>query len=675
MRPILRHPYRYLAAHWAVTGLLAATLLMPHQRSMEITDIASVAPPSTVTLVTGQSVFLSGQAGGEGEFTYDPAYAKQGTSQSASGSGDGSYGPGSVRYGAVNFATGTDGDTYAYPADLDRSMVGYFGPDYVVGSSGEPVTLKPGDRAAWEPDRPVLLGSHGSEVTIVTPPLFDPLLFDVSYLLANGFDDAHTDRIPVIVRFASQEQARTAVAKGLVDGGIHLTGAFEYQPEAYGYVSKAGPFVPVSLNSDGVQEVYLDAVEHEAPDTVTAAPIAPTLNDALPLIGADAARKAGLTGKGIKIAVVDTGIDAKHPDFANRIVAAKDFSSDGDQIDHFGHGTHVAGIAAGTGAVSDGKFGGVAPGAQLIDAKALAKNGSGSMSGIIKAMEWAADQGAKIENMSLGGGASDGRDPLSQEVNAITAKKGVLFAIAAGNSGPKGKVSTPAAADLALSVGAVDKARALAYFSSRGPRVKDNAVKPDVVAPGVRITAPRANYGDNDPYATYSGTSMATPMVAGAAALVMQLHPDWSAMQVKNALMNSASAIGDNDSGYISVYDQGTGLINLSNILGQKVLIQPGSLSFGMISNDTEVRKDLTFANLTDQPMTIDLAGGFRQHQGSGNAGFELTQPRLTIPASDSVTITLRLKVRDAKGIFSGELVASRDGQPLARVSAGFTVK
>jgi len=670
VRPILRHPYRYLAAHWAVTGLLAATLLAPH--SAEISDVGLVASPSTVTLVTGQSVFLSGQTGGVGEFMYDPAYAKQGTSQSASGSGNVSHGPGSARYGAANFATGTEGDTYAYPADLDRSMVGYFGWDYAAYQAASPPDAAPItiESPGFSDAAPITIEPRG-----FGGPEFDPLLFDVSYLLANGFDDTHTDRIPVIVRFATQEQARAAVAKGLVDGGIHLTGAFEYQPEAYGYVSKAGPFVPVNSTSDGVQEVYLDAVEHEAPDTVTAAPIAPTLNDALPLIGADAARKAGLTGKGIKIAVVDTGIDAKHPDFAGRIVAAKDFSSDGDQIDHFGHGTHVAGIAAGTGAVSDGKFGGVAPGAQLIDAKALAKNGSGSMSGIIKAMEWAADQGAKIENMSLGGGASDGRDPLSQEVNAITAKKGVLFAIAAGNSGPKGKVSTPAAADLALSVGAVDKARALAYFSSRGPRVKDNAVKPDVVAPGVRITAPRANYGDNDPYATYSGTSMATPMVAGAAALVMQLHPDWSAMQVKNALMNSASAIGDNDSGYVSVYDQGTGLINLSNILGQKVLIQPGSLSFGMISGDAVVRKDLTIANLTDQPITIDLSGRFRQHQGSGNAGFELAKPRITIPASDSVTITLGVRAGDAKGIFSGELVASREGQPLARVSAGFTVK
>ena len=663
MRPILRHPYRYLTAHWAVTGLLAATLLAPHHT--EITDIGLVAPPSTVTLVTGQPI------------TYSIS---------------GNTGWGLIRQGQVTLDVGTDGDTYAYPAGLDRSMVGYFGPDYPVGSDGEPINMEPSGAVVMTKEQVQFPGSHGAPIIIervlshdgsipvdARPArggiLFDPLLFDVSYLLANGFDDAHTDRIPVIVRFATQEQARLAVAKGLVDGGIHLTGGFEYQPEAYGYVSKAGPFVPVSTTSDGVQQVYLDAVEHEAPDTVTAAPIAPTLNDALPLIGADAARKAGLTGKGIKIAVVDTGIDAKHPDFAGRIVAAKDFSSDGDQIDHFGHGTHVAGIAAGTGAVSDGKFGGVAPGAQLIDAKALAKNGSGSMSGIMKAMEWAADQGAKIENMSLGGGASDGRDPLSQEVNAITAKKGVLFAIAAGNSGPKGKVSTPAAADLALSVGAVDKTRALAYFSSRGPRVKDNAVKPDVVAPGVRITAPRANYGDNDPYATYSGTSMATPMVAGAAALVMQLHPDWSAMQVKNALMNSASAIGDNDSGYISVYDQGTGLINLSNILGQRLLIQPGSLSFGMISGDAVVRKDVTIANLTDQPLIIDLSGRFRQHQGSGNAGFELAKPRLTIPASDSVTIALGVRAGDAKGIFSGELVASRDGQPLARVAAGFTVK
>jgi len=94
------------------------------------------------------------------------------------------------------------------------------------------------------------------------------------------------------------------------------------------------------------------------------------------------------------------------------------------------------------------------------------------MSGILQAMEWASDQGANVINMSLGAGQSDGTDPLSREVNAISNQKGVLFAIAAGNSGPGAKVSTPAAADKSLAVGAIDKAGIMAIFSSRGPRYK-----------------------------------------------------------------------------------------------------------------------------------------------------------------------------------------------------------
>ncbi|MDB5059081.1 MAG: putative secreted peptidase, partial [Chloroflexi bacterium] len=431
---------------------------------------------------------------------------------------------------------------------------------------------------------------------------FDPKLFDVSYLESRGFGDDQTHTMPVLISFKNRAAALTAFSRQTVEG-IHITHVFEYLPVASGYVSRSGPYVPESAavlngsgvpatgsanvdatpsgsgagNADGVTGLYLDDKVSVSPEQP-----APLLDSALPIIGADVARAHGLTGKGVRISVIDTGIDESHPDLKGRVVSQKNFSSDNDTVDHFGHGTHVASIAAGTGAASDGKYGGVAPLAQLINAKALSSRGSGTDSGIMQAMEWSADQGAKVINMSLGGGPTDGTDPMSRAVNAISEKKGVLFVIAAGNSGPRVKVSTPAAANQSLAVGAIDKERDLAAFSSRGPRLKDMALKPDIVAPGVRITAARANYGSGSPYATFSGTSMATPMVAGSAALVWQLHPTWTALQVKAAMISAASPIGLQCA--VSAFDQGSGVVDLARLVNQSVMVAPGSLSFGTLT-------------------------------------------------------------------------------------------
>jgi hypothetical protein len=413
------------------------------------------------------------------------------------------------------------------------------------------------------------------------------------------------------------------------------------------------------------------------------------------------------------------------------VIAAQNFSSDGDTIDHFGHGTHVAGIAAGTGAASDGKYGGVAPQAQLINAKALSRSGSGSESGIMRAMEWAADQGARIENMSLGGGQSDGTDPLSREVNNITQKKNVLFVIAAGNAGPSRKVSTPAAADLSLAVGAVDKTPAMASFSSRGPRIKDMALKPDMVAPGVQITAPRANYGSGNPYATYSGTSMATPMVAGSAALIAQLHPGWSAMQIKHALMSAAAPLGTSDAslglellggsepictseemvcryqqtlwgargyrcdppmeavarvcdvkavtadGFVSAYDQGAGLVDLKAMVDQVAYAQPAGLSFGLVGTDERREQTLVINNISSNPLTLNLRGSLHGPDGSLAAGLDLSSTQMTVPPEGSASLRVMLRGPAKTGQYSGEVVFvdQATGQRVARAALAFVAQ
>jgi hypothetical protein len=513
---------------------------------------------------------------------------------------------------------------------------------------------------------------------------FDPRLFAPAYLERQGLGDDLVTRVPVFVQFHSRQQAVAALSLGLVDGGVHLTHLFEYLPLAAGYVDKHGPFVPASFptylgtsprttahasapaDASGVTGLYLD-------DTVrlpaaAAAAVGPTLNDAIGLIGADVARRHGLNGKGVTIAIVDTGIDVSHPDLAGRVVAARNFSTDSDVLDHFGHGTHVASIAAGTGAASNGLYGGVAPSASLVNAKALNSSGQGTESGIIQAMEWAADSGAKVINMSLGGGASDGLDPMSQAVNAITQKKGVLFAIAAGNSGPRLKVSTPAAADASIAVAAVDKARNLATFSSRGPRLKDMALKPDIAAPGVAITAARANHGSGDPYATYSGTSMATPMVAGSAALVWQMHPSWTQSQVKDALLSSAAPIGQACA--VGAFDQGAGLVNLAAIVAQKAVFAPGSLSFGQITGSASSTTSL--ANISDASMSLQLRVSLC---GQKDDQARVTPTEVKLAPGQSVKVTVTVSGAKKSGPLFGDLQALSGGDPVARAAIGVVVK
>lgn len=261
----------------------------------------------------------------------------------------------------------------------------------------------------------------------------------------------------------------------------------------------------------------------------------------------------GYDGSGITIGIIDTGIDASHPDLQGKVIGWVDFVNGRSYpYDDHGHGTHVASIAAGTGAASNGKYKGMAPGAKLAGIKVLGADGSGSISTIIKGVEWAVDNkdkyGIKVINLSLGSSqSSDGTDALSQAVNAAW-DAGLVVVVAAGNSGPnKYTIGSPAAASKVITVGAVDKYDVITSFSSRGPTA-DGRLKPEVVAPGNWIIAARASGTSmgqpiNDYYTAAPGTSMATPHVAGIAALLLQAHPSWTPDKVKTALIETADIV------------------------------------------------------------------------------------------------------------------------------------
>jgi len=316
-----------------------------------------------------------------------------------------------------------------------------------------------------------------------------------------------------------------------------------------------------------------------------------------------------INGSEVRIAILDTGIDKTHPDLENKVILEKCFTDEGKTTDGFGHGTHCASIAVGTGAASNDMYVGVAPGALLLNGKVLTDGGWGYSSWIIEGIEWAVEQNAQVISMSFGADINgDGTDPESMTVDWAT-DQGVTCVVAAGNSG-YGRMFTvgiPAVAKKAITVGATTKTDYMAGFSSQGPTA-DYRLKPDVCAPGVDIVAARSEGTTmGDPIADYytmaSGTSMATPHVAGAAALVLQTHPDWSPLMIKSVLMGHAKMLANEH-----LWSQGTGRIDVCEATNATLLVLEPSASFGVLEPPFTANITFTIINTASTSQTINMS-------------------------------------------------------------------
>lgn len=337
--------------------------------------------------------------------------------------------------------------------------------------------------------------------------------------------------------------------------------------------------VPLSMLDKLTQDVNVSYICHDAQ-------VKALMDVSRQAVKADIVNRSGYNGKGIGVAVIDTGV-FPHNDLTrdkNRIVAFRDFVNDSSEpYDDEGHGTHVAGIIGGNGQSSNGKYTGIAPEANIIGIKVLNKSGSGNLSDVAAGIQWAVDNKSKhnirVINLSLGASLSHfySTDPLIRAVDAAW-DSGIIVVTAAGNSGPNPRtINSPGGSRKAITVGASDckgtvdiSDDQIAEFSSRGP-TRHQISKPDLVAPGVRINSlatnnkyfpgPGSLIEKATAYKASSGTSMATPIVAGAVALLLQKNPSLTPNQAKDMLLRTAVSLRFNP------FAQGRGILDIEALL------------------------------------------------------------------------------------------------------------
>lgn len=503
-------------------------------------------------------------------------------------------------------------------------------------------------------------------------------LFNIDYLISEGYHKSAN--LPVIVSTAGlSEQIIQSIEGGIKDFEGRVTDSFST-------ISALAVQLPLDTIKDSIQtlserahveKIWLDRTVHVS------------LGESVPLIGAPELWDAEYNGTGVEIAILDSGIDDMHPDLDDldddpgttdpKVIRAIDFTDDFTADDLFGHGTHCAGIAAGTGAASGGTYMGVAPGAFLWNVKVLNQYGSGYESWIISGIEYAAYGPDGIENtgdeadiisMSLGAYMwTDGTDPMSMAVDAAV-DAGVAVVVAAGNWGDYFGIGIPATAKKAITVGASTKEDQIASFSSRGPTI-DWRIKPDVLAPGISITScvPYNLFGTY--YQSKSGTSMATPHVAGAVALILQkgVPPDWKAPQyAKNTMISTAVDLGYN------VYTQGGGRIYVPSAAYAQVLVDPATVSFGLYSEDTLDNATLTFYNLNEtsnRVLTLS-ATVYDMYTGAPIVCASVNTTTLNINPGSNASVLLTIDTSVPKSVYSGRLVADIDTGDAVHAIFGF---
>jgi subtilisin family serine protease len=375
----------------------------------------------------------------------------------------------------------------------------------------------------------------------------------------------------------------------------------------------------------------------------------------------------GTGGDGITVAVIDTGVDYTHPALGggfgagHKVAGGWDFvNNDADPMDDNGHGTHVAGTVA----ASAPDLIGVAPDATIFAYKVLSAGGSGSNLDIIAAIERTVDPNGDgdpsdhldVANLSLGG-PGDAEDAVSRAVDAAAAA-GVVMVVAAGNDGATASIGSPGTAVDALTVAAIDDGGRVTDFSSRGPAPRLLGFKPDVAAPGFQIISAKVGGGT----IALNGTSMATPHVAGVAALLRKLHPEWTPAEVKAAITSSATAID------AAPFARGAGRADARAAHESKLFLGSSGLSFGIRparTGDTRETKSIRLTNRTAAIQSLSLAAG----TVPAGVTLRITPNTLQLQPGASADVAVELQTANATFEFPNDWLVGGD----IRVTGGAT--
>ncbi|WP_407563561.1 S8 family serine peptidase [Streptomyces sp. 184] len=517
-------------------------------------------------------------------------------------------------------------------------------------------TLRDGDDVYVVPD----------DAAGLVPEVLDLELFNVTGLVEMGYDDASTGALPLIVQGPRPLAATGAAARADALRLPSIDAVAVDLPKKTADDFAATLARPAGPAAAGVRRVWLDRSLQAA-----------ELDGNLGQIGAPEVWDAGLGGTGVDVAVLDSGIDADHPDLRGKVAGAADFTGEGTTEDRNGHGTHVASLVAGSGAASGGARKGVAYDARLLSGRVLDGEGQGRASWVIAGMQWATEQGADVVNLSLGGTAPEypENDPVVRALDTLAADTGTLFVVAAGNSGPySGTIGTPGVAESALTVGAAGPAGNTPRFSSVGPTNGTFRAKPDLIAPGIDITGARAGGGTADPYTQMSGTSQATPHVAGAAALLLQKHPDWDWRRLKTALVTTA----DGDAAEPRPHSAGAGVLDLPGAAGETLQLSRGNVDFGYLrypDGDRPASVELTLTNHGTEPRTPSLTDLATERAGAPLADGAVTVAPAAVTvapgATERVTVTLTPE-GVAPGVYSGAVVLTESGHDTVTLPLSF---
>lgn len=516
-------------------------------------------------------------------------------------------------------------------------------------------------------------------VARLVPEVLDPDLFNVTRLVEMGYDDNSTDALPLIVHRAPgvrrlDVEPLPITPTGRLDS-IEATTATLAKSDA----AQLGD-VLASIRSDrtraaaralgGATKIYLDGKV-----------VGASIDGYLDAVNAPQAWETGLDGSGVTVAVLDSGIDGGHPTLDGQVVAEEDFTGEGTAADLVGHGTHVASLVAGNGAGAAGARQGIAPAADLLNGRVLNKDNEGLESWVIAGMEWAVSQDADLVNMSLGGPAADHDDPVVDSLEALTKDSGTLFVVAAGNRGGRGlwpfTINSPGTAPSALTVGATDPSGVKARFSSEGPTTGDFAVKPDIVAPGVNILGAQAGAREGDLYTPMTGTSMATPIVAGAAALLKQAHPGWSAQQIKSRIVATADG-----SDWFNAWEGGSGQLDVAAATSRTLNVNTATLDLGYLAHpDNDLQhQQVRVTNTGAEAVTLSVTDTMTSNRYLDSGDLEpapdsavTAEPALLqIPAGGSAVTTITLDPEQLTDTIWQGVVRFQDaGQDVLRLPIG----